>query len=235
MKKQLRRPQFRLYVAYGFLIIFASIGWYFSTVRTIVCTIANTECPPEVSAQLAQLMGQRLIGIDLLTQAEQVLAAEPLDIVGFKKKLPNTLQIQLSRIPYAYVLKQNETLHAVSTDGKLYSLSVVPNILTIETVRPISELIDAKNQLQTHLHQALQSLTEKAPTFTTVKKIELLDNDTLLFTMNNTVRVLLSTQKVNESLTALKYILEAPEYQKLQKEYTEIDLRFKLPVLRKTQ
>lgn len=235
MKKQLRRPQFRLSVAYGFLIILAGIGWYFSSVRTIVCTIATLNCPPEVAAQLSQLMGQRLIGINLQAQAEQVLASEPLDIVGFKKKLPNTLLIQLNHIPYTYILKQNETLYAISAEGKLYSPSVFPTIFTIETVRPLSEMLSADNQLQPQLHQALQSLTEVASSLTTLKKIELLDNDTLLFTMNSTVRVLLSMQKVKESLTALKFILEAPEYQKLQKEYTEIDLRFKLPVLRKTQ
>lgn len=220
---------------YGILIIFASIGWYFSTVRTIVCTIAATECPDEITAQLSQLMGKRLIGVNLLTQAEQALAAEPLDIIAFKKKLPSTVHIQLSRIPYTFNLKQNDTFYAVSSKGKLYATAAVPSLLSIQTTVPLSELLVADNQLQPHLHQAFQSLAEAAPTLTTLKIIELLDKNTLVFTMNSTVRVLLSTQKVSESLPALKYILEAPEYQKLQKEYTEIDLRFKLPVLRKTQ
>lgn len=235
MKTQSRRPVSPQLFAYLFVLLTLSLGWFVCKVRRIECRLNDAPCPDAISSQLQQVRGTPMIGVDLGHAAENMLTTEPVKVVTLSKRLPGTVRIHLQQIPYSYLIINGDQTHAVSTEGKLYTPLTQPDILAIKSAIPLSELQDVDGHIRSSLHNGLVTLAEHKREISDAQEIELLDNMTLQITMKSGVRVLLLIEKVTESISELTQIVTAPEYQKLQKEYTEIDLRFKLPVLRKKQ
>ncbi len=219
------------------VVVGVVLFWYFARVKTIICTVDSQPCSEEVSAQLRSIHGQQIVGVDVQTAAKKALSEQPVTVLSLKKRLPSTVYIMLQSQPFQYAVASAETVRPVTTVGTLYTVPAPTKLVQIAvTPDVLQSALQEEKHLQPEIHTALtataayvQSLDEKPA------RIELLDTTSIRITMKSGAKILLPVAKNAESLVQLGMILTAPEYARLQSEYTEIDLRFKLPVLRKSQ
>lgn len=216
-----------------FVALLLGIGWYTLQVGDIECRLDVQSCPPALQDALAPLRGRSLIGVDLREDAQQMVTAHSVRATSVQKKFPRLLTVQFAQVPISYRLNTAEKSWDVNSTGTVFEPSSAA-YLEITTKLPVDQLMSSARLLKPEFHQALRAVAESDST-KQATQIELLDNETIIITMKEGIRALVPTQETALHLAELHQILTSSEYRTVSKDYQEIDVRFKLPVLRKKQ
>ncbi len=216
-----------------FAAIMLILSWYTLQVSRIDCTYDGATCLASMHDALSPLRGSSLIAVDIQERAQELLATHSVIVTSIQKHFPRSVTIHLESVPIRYTLISSEQSWDVNDSGMLFAATGQSEV-RISTALAPSQLIHTPTTLQPALHTALRTLAQSTlPNQAT--QIELLDNETISVSMKDGARVLLPIQETAIHLAELQQILSSAEYREVSTRYQEIDVRFKLPVLRKKQ
>ncbi|MBP7768532.1 hypothetical protein KA082_01730 [Candidatus Woesebacteria bacterium] len=231
----------RIYTFFSLIGVVCVVVAYFlvlgSPITHISCTLDSHECPIEIMNKIAGSEGKRLLGEDHLSRISAELGEHAVTIVSLKKQLPNQLVVVLESQPPAYRLKTKDTEVVVGEKGNIFTPSQRSQELTITTQQSLSEFTASNTTILPEIHTALFALCsaiQKAGL--QVKTINWVDKDTIILIMNTEqLQAIVDLQHAAVQVKTLQTLLTSRERAALPKPITEIDLRFKFPVLRTAQ
>jgi hypothetical protein len=225
----------------GLLILLAvyelKVVLNFVTVKHINCELDSQKCPASVVDALKILEGKSLF----LTDYSEILREQglplPITLKTITKELPQTLNLTFVTQPLAYQLFTNEGMISVSESGLPFKENTIPAPVTIELTPPLASILASPTEVQPAVHQPLTALSHTLQeSKVAVKKITWVDKDTIILIMNEEQQTaVLDVQDPQAAVRKLELIAVSPEYQAVEKNVREIDLRFNLPVLRMKQ
>lgn len=204
----------------------------------ISCRIETNDCSSELQNELASLKGSSLFFTQFETQIAQTISNETIVLRNVEKNLPGTLVITLSQETPRYILRLPEKEYAVYTSGISHQLTenVNPNDYHIFDLSfPIEKILeDTHVRSDYHTQLSAVSLSLYNPPFS-LQNSTWKDTPFIEFKLESGVNVFLPIESASEKVAILKQILESSELETLSEPLTEIDLRYKYPVLRTTQ
>jgi len=211
------------------------IAYFICRISRIECYSETTACPPEVLMALNSVHGQSLFFFDGL-QLDRALHDQPgYQVSDYQLWLPNTVKIQVRPQIVAYILRpefQTASL-AVTSDGKL-----TPNLLESTNTQVLVPdhqwaRFEAGQTLDYQLHTLfLSTIRELQAAAISAPAIYLFDQQTLVLYLPDQPQVLIDTQQTTASIARLKSVLTELAINPLSASTKEIDVRYKLPVLR---
>lgn len=204
-------------------------------IKQIECQLEQQPCPSEIASQFEQLYGNAIYFFDG-SQIDSALQTTPTFYVArYQFKLPHTLHVSLRQQALAYTLTTmtKEKSLAVTTDGRI--TTTVPSTSQIVVEVPdaewskLSEETTVDVGLHTTLTTALRELTElNLPIY----QLVLIDTQTLALYLPEKPTIILDATQISSSVARLKLVLAELEVNPMPTQVQEIDVRYKLPVLR---
>ncbi len=199
-------------------------------VRAITCQIENEECPDELIQSLQPLQGSSL----LFSKHESSISnlQSNYNLTSYSKQLPNTLHLTFSGLPNEALLRIDDHEYLLHSDGALEESTEATQNTTIFEVPAAG--IDSDNrrvkdaQLVTHVLEWNTSLEQ----IRSEPERVIFNDQVVILKLNAGLQAIAN---LNESTTAsqrLAIILEHAEVASIDTSIREIDLRFRLPVLR---
>jgi hypothetical protein len=229
----------------GVVLLSYVLLWRIWVVKTVVCVGVTQAIPDTACKQLRSLLvGQPLLWLDLnqLRWSEHKMVKDQQQnwwyIQAFNKKLPQTIQVQLAETKPTYrISSDGQSWQIVNVQGmaKTEAQPAEHSLLSVQvaTTWPTPVLTDTK--INSALHTWLVSVVETfGATDNPPTKIMLTDPVTIELFWSNW-SVLLTQDQIPsvelQRLTEVKQVLQEKN-QALGTEVKQVDLRFKLPVLR---
>lgn len=212
------------------------IGTFFR-VKTVKCTLDNEVCPEALQSSLNVLQNQSLFFVDLQKAATKNGIPVPATLTKLKKQLPHTVSVEFSSETLLYQLQTDQGMVAISSSGTVFHDIAERPPITIEVKPPLNQLITADGHLLPDMHQGLVAVVENLGKYQLpISHITWVDKDSILLIMNEgQLTGIIDSKSPNTELEKLQTILQSDQYQKVASTVKEIDVRFKLPVLRMKQ
>ncbi|MDQ3008542.1 MAG: hypothetical protein M3Q81_03010 [bacterium] len=215
----------------GALFIISQLG----RVNSIECYIAEFHCHSELMSYFQGLKGSKVMSASLQTQAQAALKDNPqYKVIKVKRVFPSTVVLALEQQPLGYILEDLSTSKQYGVDQQARVIEDPdPDITTqLFLIEDVSALL-SDDAFTTYWHpsllklrQSLQSSQIEAERVTISKEkvgiLYLASNRTIIFGLAN----------AENDLKKLQYIQESFDFSKVNEPVTEIDVRFKLPVLK---
>ena len=202
-------------------------------VQTVECRLLGAEaCPDDLVQTLQFIINQPLFFVDFSKQISTVQLPQPVRLSKISKKLPSTLRLSFQLEPVAYVISTDQDIFFVSQSGQLYQQQFEQTGLV--QVRLLSAWSHQSGSVELFIHHSLLAIIAgcqqlKLP----LQTITWLDNSTIQLSMENRSEIfVIDSQQPNLELHRLALVLQSGEYQALTQSKQELDLRFKMPVLR---
>lgn len=207
------------------------------SVKNIECQLDQQTCPESLTNSLTVLHGKPLFFTNYQSILQEQRVPLPVTLTQVKKHLPNTLNLEFSSQNLAYMIQTNEGTIAVSTTGVLFKDTTVLPPTTIEVKPELSSVLDPNHAIQAPIHTAfLELVTTLEKSDLPVKHISWVDKDTINLIMNDgQLNAVVDQKNPRVAIEKLELIIKSQEYQAVQENVQEIDLRFDLPVLRMRQ
>jgi len=228
MKKQPRRtPWPARLVKWGSVISLLIIGGQAAlSVGTIECKLTTEkDCPPEIMDSLEEIKGQALLFNNLEEKLNLIKFNHPAQIKVTAKRLPKTIYLQVAREAGLYQIKNSSKI--VTKSGFVFE-STQENIVIIEL--PANSYEPKPDPL---IHQNLVTLLESfSSRELEVTSISWQSSDKIHVHLANGLTVALNLEAVPTAGEKLKLILAENTISNLDLSGAELDLRFRLPVLR---
>lgn len=216
------------------LMIVGAIGF---RVRTIQCSMGEAACSAEIESQLSTLQGTSLFFTNFETSIPQNIPDETVRYISHQKELPGTLQIKLQQEEPLYALQEGDTFFTVYASGVLQPMQQIEDseYHVIELQFPI-ETISSEGTIDPQKHQTLAeySLSLYKNQFD-LQNSTWIDSKTIQIDLPSGIRVLLPFDEAPQKVAALEAIVASTEIETITEPITEIDLRYKYPVLRTTE
>lgn len=209
----------------------------FLRVNELYCFVQYANCSPEIVAALQPLKGQRLLLADNGAQIQQLLQSNPdIRLQEVSKQLPATLTIRLEPQKIAYALKNpaSDRHVAFTVDGRLLVSDLRPDWPTFITTNELLDQIQSQNQISVQLHQQLVgALTAIKELGWANPSVYLIDEQTISLQAENKPALILPLEGITTQFDRAQELVDNLPTETIAKTQ-EIDLRFKLPVLRET-
>lgn len=219
----------------GSLLLLVFIGFSinkFFVITTVNCSINQQSCPDEL---MHPFYGKSLFFTQIEKEINQIDQDSSIQVVSFSKKLPDTLNIELKKNPYVYIVAIGETSKVVDNNGKLLDeqTPIKDNLMTITIANEFAQQIIAENQLSPRLHQQLSLFLEnlketEIDSFT----INIVNNHRLVFKVSDMPPFILDPFQLESSATTIKALLDSVELETYQTPIEEIDIRFNHVIIR---
>lgn len=197
-------------------------------IQNIVCRINNQSCPDEVMQKLLYLKGKSLFFTDIHSETTSLLSDESLQIENLKKELPMTLLLDLTSVSkkYQIPLSDNQWVIYDHTGQSIFSPES-DDIPTIEIdFTQNSELAASFNVQLVTLVDALHEFKIK---YDTIKQPS---SDHVEIFLGQGMLAFVPLENVTQKIAQLKIVLDALESNTIDQSVSNIDLRFKHPVLK---
>jgi cell division septal protein FtsQ len=206
-------------------------------IRVITCSTAAGSCPDSLNLTLTTLMNQPLLFKDTTEQVREVIRAnqQPYQLVSLKKRFPGTLAIVVVEDQLQYQLKlPTGEVFGVSHQGWLKPLpESQAQLLTFEMMPDSLNLDLSARQLPVTVHDELnQYRALLAQNGVEVHAVILIDRVTSVLKLSGDRQAVIARQDKAENIARLAQILKASPELPTGQTVQEIDVRFKLPVLR---
>lgn len=227
------------YLILGLGVPAVIIGILYSfRVLHISCRLQEQDCPSQLQNELSSLKGSSLFFTVFESEIPRAISNETMLVSAIEKRLPGTLVVYVTQEKPSYILRTPEKEYAVYTSGVAHELTenVSPNDYHIfELEFPLEKIME-----QSHVRSDYHSqLTETSISLYNIpfslQNSTWKDTQFIQFQLQSGVVVYLPTKSAGEKVEILKQILESSELETLPEQLTEIDLRYKYPVLRTTQ
>lgn len=222
-------------VVITFLLLLAgSLGL---RIQTIQCSINDRSCSSEIDTALLPIKGESIFFFDE-SQLSSLLSSYPTyQIKSYSFQLPSTLKLELApqRVMY-YLTSNSQTQNLGVTDQGLLTSSL-PDESVTQVIIPDNHWVDLKTgqNLDAELHRGLTLiLSELEVASISVPIILWQDTQTVVLDKPEIPLVLIDPQQAGTNIARLKLLLTEIQKEPLSNQVQEIDVRYKLPVLRNT-
>lgn len=214
-------------VVAGLLVSLGSNGVVFPTITTVHCTLEDGKaCSADVHAAL---IGQPIIFSNIGKLSRNDLLTNGLTLQHHTRIWPNTVALVVRQAPIEFQIKTPSGLFGVMHDRKVVSmqepLPSKPTVIMADTLRPAE-------YAPPWLYQSVvASWNEAYPT-----AMELISPVELRINLHNgPMEFILNPQEIEENLGRMRAIVASEEAVQLARIPGELDVRLRLPVLRKAQ
>lgn len=209
------------------------------TVRHIDCRLLDgTDCPAPVSTQLQPLIGQPLLFTALESDLQQLTTPIGIKVVKYERVIPETIRVVIAPLDVLFYLEDQEKTVAVTSAGSKLSLPVEQQAQLI-TLHVVDSSLSNQLEVSTEVPTWLLGLIKDLYAFFS-QEDQLLEQATLrspfeleLKLLNQSHPVLLNPQESALNLGRLSFILKSGQYTELATPSAMLDVRFRLPVLRR--
>ena len=217
------------------LATFSSIVLLSLKVSTVTCSINNQTCPETLIDSLEKIKGESLFLTNFDTTIPTLVEDQTIIYTGIAKSLPSTILLTFTTEQPSYLLQSQEKSYIVYQSGLVRSevpFDTDDSIPSFQLSFPI-EKVTQTGSIQPEVHAQMQELNAslyKSGIRLQNSTWETTDEVTLTLSTGETV--LLSLTDIALQVEKLSILLSSSEIQSLPKEITEIDMRYKFPVLR---
>ena len=217
------------------LATFSSIVLLSLKVSTVTCSINNQTCPETLIDSLEKIKGESLFLTNFDTTIPTLVEDQTIIYTGIAKSLPSTILLTFTTEQPSYLLQSQEKSYIVYQSGLVRSevpFDTDDSIPSFQLSFPI-EKVTQTGSIQPEVHAQMQELNAslyKSGIRLQNSTWETTDEVTLILSTGETV--LLSLTDIALQVEKLWILLSSSEIQSLPKEITEIDMRYKFPVLR---
>jgi hypothetical protein len=204
------------------------------TVKNIECQLLTTEsCPQELLESLSSVRGSSMFFEDYTQKlTDSQTTSQPVSLVIFKKKLPDTLTVTFQQEPTAYTILHSEQPVIVSKTGRIFTQEMdTSGLLPVEIA---GEFTTAEGFIDFTIHQTILSIIETCNQLSIpITLITWVDKSTIKLSMENRTELfIIDSEKPTLEINRLALILKSGEYRNIPESKQELDLRFTMPVLR---
>ncbi|NCS97929.1 MAG: hypothetical protein GW762_05050 [Candidatus Pacebacteria bacterium] len=206
-------------------------------VSKIVCLVADAHCSQELQDQLQTLAGKSLFLTDFESAISSSITDETVLFVSLQKELPSTLIVSLAQEKPVYILRSDEKNYTVYASGLIHEhKQESTNDYTVIAVEfPLEKIVENDHVLPKYHDELTKlSLSLYKPSFS-LQNSRWIDTETIQLEVSSGIRVYIPFESATQKITILEAILVSPELETVSEPLTEIDLRYKYPVLRTTE
>lgn len=220
----------------GITILVVVAGIWVLRVNEIDCEFGEDRCPAEVVASLSVLRGKSLLFSHVLATSQTAVQSHTgYRVAGIEKEFPDTVRVILEPQSLLYRLKllQQTEYRAVTDQRKLIPSSAdtqLPQIILEPTVWN-TWTVDGQVPELIHLH-LLELPVVVNEVGVSPEAIVVIDHQTMILYLPNQQLAILNTEKLTQDIARLAILQRGLQGQEFPQPIQEIDLRFKLPVLR---
>jgi len=212
-------------------------GIWFSQVRTLYCFIEYANCPPEVTAELQSLKGQRLLISNLEANVTSRLISNPtLRFKTLRKEFPGTVVVNLEsqKIIFGFKAVDSGAYILITDQGRTMMSELHPDWPVFLVSQKLLEETNQRQNLSSNTQLQLEAVLValQAPTWSN-SSLYLADWETVEVELSTGVILLFNLGQLPTQIERASEILSQLPLETAVKT-KEIDLRFKLPVLRET-
>lgn len=222
-----------IFVAYLILVA----GKMLFSVRDINCKLSNdAACPEHLLAELEVLKNKPIFFTDYksILSKENALS-QPYSITQVTKTLPSTLNIIFTAEDSLFIIEQSSQSYLISSSGKVFPNDQIQSEQAIVKVITDNTLVE-NNQIDSGTFHTISTiLTTGDELDLPIQSITWVDKSTIKLNMKEITEVaIIDSESPRLELQKLTNILSSKEYQTLPETKQELDLRFRMPVLRTT-
>ncbi|MBU0978289.1 MAG: hypothetical protein ABIJ03_02165 [Patescibacteria group bacterium] len=217
-------------VRWGSLIsLLAVIGQTILAVGQIECSLSSGEaCSNQTLVTLNQIKGQPLLFNNLEQKINQLEFTHPVQAQVVSKRLPQTLTLKLTQEPGLYQVNQSDYL--ITQSGFVFQSSTQMAVPV-----DLPQTIFDQRILDMSVHQSLVKLINSLDRHQIQPEaIGWQSSEEIILKLTNGLEAIVNSDGVETSGEKLDLILNSEVLDNLNFNQTQLDLRFKLPVLRKT-
>jgi hypothetical protein len=238
MKRRPAKSLFILTLIGISIIIFTFSAWLFR-VKSFTCQLQNDErCPAGLDEQLTVVFGRSLFFTDFNSLLANLnLSGQSFTVTKLRKRLPSSLELILLPEPFFYILRNanSDEKIAVTAAGMISNSPVIDEQLELVEVylkdSIWQEIVD-NNQVES-FHQPLSVLlTSLKNNELYFSKIEWQDPSEIRVFTKDKIVIIFDNSLSSTQIKQAKELLSSSELSTLDMEPTELDMRFRLPVLR---
>lgn len=209
-------------------------------VEAVECRVSSqSQCPESLSVLLDEaLVGQPLFLADFpsLLAGEQ-FSSQPFTFKSIEKRLPSTATITFELEPLLYLIRTQEGEQvAVGANGSVIPTQNWPDDTPTVQINESSENIIAADNINLEYHQPLalliNSLYKNQIVF---QNITWNSADEIRLESPGMPLVIIDSANPDLAISKLQLIINSGKIEALEEPISEIDLRFKMPVLRTHQ
>lgn len=214
----------------------------FFNIRDLSCTLAdNQACPIELVAPIQEdLLGKSIFFTDLEMKVSELMADSQFELESVSKQLPGILNLGFIRRQPLYLLEVEAGRQYAILDRGLLQTVVDPNKVTsLPIIKINSELANSEfssineGRLDSETHNTIVSLLSSLEDLgLSSSYITLFDNEVIALEVDDNLTALVDSEQTINNLTKLKIILTELDFSTIDLAINEIDLRYKLVVLR---
>lgn len=206
----------------------------FLRVQTVSCLVETQPCPADVSQKL-NLQGRQLLFSDHQRQITTDLAGLPYQVVKVSLVLPHTVVAELKPQPSAYQLLNNGQVYLVDQSGLLFQVTQPMADLPIIQVSHANILDLTQREVPAATHQFwLEAAAGAKDLGFGAMELRAVNEATILIRLADSLQAVISNEQPLLQLERLQTILKQQAHTTPKEPIHEIDLRFRLPVLRTT-
>jgi hypothetical protein len=205
-------------------------------VKEVECSLSSgSRCPDELTQSSATLKNRSLFFSDFQTLIEQPgFNDHHYKLANLSKRLPSTLIIELQPLETAYLiaLRGSDRLVAVSESGVIHTDPVESDSAVVEVEKNTWEQIiekDSAEELHSTIMRLLDSLYKNEFFYDTITWI---NHDEIRVKIAGGVEVIFDSSLSELTVYQTKSLLNSKEFAELEVKPVEVDMRFRLPVLR---
>lgn len=214
-----------------------ALAIWFLRVNSVYCYVQYANCPPEITASLQPLKGRRLLLFDLEEETKRLLQSNPnVRFEKLSKQLPGavTVTLQSQRITYALKAVDSEAYAAISDEGVVVQSEFHSEWPVFLVSQSLLESVTTSGKVAESIqYQLMLALTALKSTNWPVTALHLPDWQTIEVELDQQPVLLFELAQLSNQLGRAQQILTQLPPETVAKT-KEIDLRFKLPVLRET-
>lgn len=216
-------------------------------INTIHCQLSSGEqCSTEIQAAFAPLKNSSIFFLNLESFVDQELAPKhPISLAKYDIFLPDRLDVMLDVETPVYqlvVVPNSEQLDQPTGSDQLNTVSQTGLVFRFEnqTDRNLpmiylsAESVDQDQQPQFAVHQVLLKIIQLAHQLNlNLEQIKWHDELTIELKLTDYQEYfMIDSLETNQQLNQLSILINSPEYQAIDVQKQNVDLRFELPVLR---
>lgn len=205
-------------------------------VQHISCIQNGTSCSIPLYSPLETLKGSSFFFTDLnQTLVEKHNGVLPFKVLSIKRKLPGTIIVTLAEEKPLYLIFTNDTqstLVGVSENGSTVSFDANSSSTPIVNV-PTAETAFTEKTLVPTFHETIKKImfNSRSPQYT-LRNINYVSSTEIILNYDTLPPLIITEDVPIYALQHIEKIMYTVETQTLEKPVKEIDLRFRLPVLR---
>lgn len=204
-------------------------------VEDISCSLLDGQaCPEFINDGLIQLRGEALLFNRLDQKISQLKFTQPAQVNLAARVLPSQIIVSAQTEPGIYQI--TDTLQAVSPTGDLFAVETSVDLPQVRVPDLTTNSNASNDELATAIapyhQQLLKTLSEFSRFQIKVKNLDWQTDQWILINLDQGWQILAEANQLTTAPAKVKLILDSDATRELNPSQTQIDLRFRLPVLR---